>query len=179
MSQDNLSLNEPQQFAEKPANSARSADIDCDRVLALIPAFTIGATDPDEEEFIKAKLGGCPEATAELARYMTLADALHYSASPIQSSPALADALQEAIKVSASPQPLDLSTRRDTAKHGRDRVRQTLSGRYTRLGLALGVGLLCLMLVSNIYWLFQVQQLHSQQDQVLSHLHSDIETPKR
>ena len=65
-----------------PNDPSRPTGSDCERVLALIPAYSIGATDPDDEAFVKSKLAECPEAASELAGYMKLAESMYYSAPP-------------------------------------------------------------------------------------------------
>src|SRR5579864_5481329 len=157
MSQDDSPQNERRQPDWQTMSSHNSRNHECDGVLALIPAFSIGATDPDEEEFVKGKLADCPEAVSELAKYMRLAEAMHYDASPVQASPGLTKTLPTANKVSPAP-PVELS-------------RQRQSARFVRLGVALVFGILLVLLVSNIYWLIQVEQLRGQQDQVLTRLH--------
>src|SRR5260370_25328438 len=102
MSQDDSPLNEIRRPDRQTMRSSNSRNHECDSVLALIPAFSIGATDSDEEDFIKGKLADCPEAVSELAKYMRLAEALHYDASPIQAPPGLAKTLQTSIKVSST-----------------------------------------------------------------------------
>jgi hypothetical protein len=46
---------------------------DCEQLGALLPAYSIGATDRDEAAFVEATLDACPEAAAELAAYRELA----------------------------------------------------------------------------------------------------------
>ncbi len=169
MSQDNSSSNDTRQPNRQTMLSHNSRNAECESVLALIPAYSIGATDPEEEAFIKGKLANCPEAAAELARYMKLAEALHYDASPVPASSSLAGALQTAIKVPSRP--VTALPQRETAKDLERPIARPLFGRYTRLALVLATGIFLLFLVFNIYWLIRVEQLRSQQDQVLTHLH--------
>ena|SRR5258708_3756732 len=93
MSQASSPANDTKQPDRQPTSSYTAMNVECESVLALIPSFSIGATDLDEDEFIKGKLSVCPEATAELAKYRRLAEALHYSAPPMQSPPILAEVL--------------------------------------------------------------------------------------
>src|SRR5258708_16487178 len=110
MSQDDSPLN------RQNTHSRNSRNHECDSVLALIPAFSIGATAPDEEAFIKGKLADCPEAASELAKYMRLAEAMHYHASPIQASPGLAKTLQTAIHASPVTRSVESARQRQLAK---------------------------------------------------------------
>lgn len=49
----------------------------CERVLALIPAYTVGAATPDEGRFVEEMLADCPEALEALMQTIELTDALH------------------------------------------------------------------------------------------------------
>lgn len=62
----------------------------CDELRALLPSYSVGATDPDETRLVEERLVNCPEAIAELAEYLALADALHYVALPEVSTSDLA-----------------------------------------------------------------------------------------
>ncbi|MBX3012517.1 MAG: anti-sigma factor [Caldilineaceae bacterium] len=79
----------------------------CDELLALLPAYSIGATDREEAAAIQLHLQNCPDATTDLAAYASLAEALLYT-TPRQPPPArLATALRTAIgvPVPAAPAP--------------------------------------------------------------------------
>lgn len=51
---------------------------DCAALADLIPAYSIGATDPHETQMVVAALPDCPELRALLASYQHLADDLAY-----------------------------------------------------------------------------------------------------
>ena len=53
---------------------------DCAAIHSLLPAFSINATDPDETALVQKHLATCSQATAELAGYQALAEALLFSA---------------------------------------------------------------------------------------------------
>lgn len=50
----------------------------CNEVQSLLPAYSIGATDPQETAFVERHLPECPELAIELAEYMDLAEAMLY-----------------------------------------------------------------------------------------------------
>jgi anti-sigma factor RsiW len=50
----------------------------CDQLRELIPAYSIGATDADETLWVEQNLPRCPEAAAELAAFLALAEEMHY-----------------------------------------------------------------------------------------------------
>lgn len=69
----------------------------CDDVAALIPAHSIGATDPEEAAAVQARLSACPKAAADLADYSRMAEALLYTAPRQQAPTHLATQLRAAI----------------------------------------------------------------------------------
>lgn len=76
-----------------------AAVLPCDEVAALIPAYTLGVTDPEEAAAVNRRLSACPNAAAELAEYGKMAEALLYAAPPRQAPPRLAQRLQAAIRL--------------------------------------------------------------------------------
>ncbi len=50
----------------------------CDDVIALIPSYSLGTTDPAETRFVETMLEHCPEAAVELAEYMALTESMLY-----------------------------------------------------------------------------------------------------
>jgi hypothetical protein len=140
------------------AGPDRSRTADCERVLALIPAYSIGATDADEEELIKATLADCPQAVAELAAYMKLADALHYSASPVEPPATLKASLSAALAQQQAAKPIG------------ERFGQPLGGMSRQLAPVVGL-LLLLLLIIIAFLLIQVEQLRTRQAQVAAQIH--------
>ena len=68
----------------------------CAAIHPLLPAFSIGATDPDETALVQKHLAACPQAVAELASYQMLAEALLFSAPPVEAPAGLADRIRAA-----------------------------------------------------------------------------------
>jgi anti-sigma factor RsiW len=66
-------------------------------LFALLPAFALGATDPDEAAFVRRHLTDAPGAEAELAAYARLVDVLHFSAPQATPPPALEARLRAAL----------------------------------------------------------------------------------
>jgi hypothetical protein len=155
-----VSFNQPPQNDQSHLDASGSAHDDaCAHVLELIPAYSIGATDPDEEEFIKAMLAACPEAAEELAGYSRLAEALHYSVPQVQPPPALAENLRASLRQRAALKP---------ERRGLAQVRRA---QYWRLVAVLAAGILIVLLASNIFLLMQVDHIRRYQDQVATRLH--------
>lgn len=86
-------------------------NLPCEEVEDLIPAYAIGALDPEEMAAVNARLAACPVATAELATYSKLADRLLYTAPPQQAPVYLITRLvaiiaSPAASLSDSPEPI-------------------------------------------------------------------------
>ncbi len=146
----------------------------CETVKALIPAYALGATDPEEEALIKAHLEQCPEALAELASYTALNEALLYSAPPAAAPPELGERLRRALHPTA-----------DAAPQGRtwpgllEWIAGLFSGLATpsfTLGQAVtGLAVLALV-VTNFYWGAQVRALQAKQAQLAQELDRQLAT---
>jgi hypothetical protein len=144
------------------ANGAqgRTGSIDCDSVLALIPAYSFGATDPTETALVKVGLTQCPDAAAELQSYTELADAMLYAAPQVQPPPQLLNKLMTATREAKAPTPLASPVRRIP----RPRLREWAAA-----------ALLLLLLGSNAYWMAQVNTLQSSQHNISAQLTDQAE----
>ncbi|MCS6844424.1 MAG: anti-sigma factor [Caldilineales bacterium] len=69
----------------------------CDELRELLPAFGLGAADPDEATWVKSRLADCPEAAQELTAYAALAEVMLYSAPPVRPPAYLAERLRAAL----------------------------------------------------------------------------------
>lgn len=76
----------------------KRAPTDCDQVSALIPAHSIGATDPDEAALIERGLGDCPGAARELAAYRDMAGRLAANAPAAEPPARLRDSILAAAR---------------------------------------------------------------------------------
>lgn len=153
---------------EETMTARRAEQQDCQLVLDLIPAYSLGATDLDETEFVKTHLAQCPEAVAELARYMALAEAMLFSAPAVPAPAHLAEQLRVATgpRVPApgpsAPQPQSPGLWQ--------RLREALAAPQLRPALAVaGVALVVLIGVS-LLWGSQVGQLREQQQRLAARL---------
>jgi hypothetical protein len=63
-----------------PARKNGESGRDCDALRILIPAYSVGATGPEETQWVEALLERCPEAVGELEAYNMLAESLLFSA---------------------------------------------------------------------------------------------------
>lgn len=89
-----------------PRGQTSATPLPCDEVVDLIPAYSIGATDPEEATAVHGRLRACPTAATALADYSKIAEALLYAAPPQQAPTHLANQLRAAIgalPVASSP----------------------------------------------------------------------------
>lgn len=141
---------------------------DCELVLELIPAYSLGATDPDETEFVNARLANCPEAMAELARYRALAEAMLFSAPAVAAPPQLAQRLQAA---TAARKPANQPAPPRPAPPGLwQRLRDALASPQWRPALAVAVAAVVLLAGLSLLWGAQLGQLRQQQQLLAARL---------
>lgn len=170
----------PEPMAQGPMAAAA---LSCDEVADLIPAHSIGATDPEEAAAVHARLSACSQAAADLAEYSQIAETLLYTA-PVQRAPAqLANRLQAAIgaprttPVHVNPltkRPLSTPPRPASVANNPSVVPVTLPApkpvrRWTFLRTA-AVAASLLLVGFNLTLLVQNQQLRTQQDQMAAEL---------
>ncbi len=120
-----------------------TAENPCERLADLIPAYSIGATDPDETAFVQAHLADCPEAAAHLAEFAHLAEGLHYAVPPAQ-APAH---LLTAIRRQTAPSPAARALRP---------VRRWVQGAAAAATIALIVGI-------NLFWAARLEDAERRQ----------------
>jgi hypothetical protein len=143
------------QGTEKREPSAEQPNMICVALLELIPAYSIGATDPAEERFIKANLEHCPEAVAELARYMELSEVMLSSPPLVQAPADLGDKLLAAITV---PQPVKAPRQNP--------LRKRLSFPRWNPGRLAAAILVILVIGSNVYLGTQIIGIRSRQQEI-------------
>ncbi|MEP7293441.1 MAG: anti-sigma factor [Chloroflexota bacterium] len=152
---------------------------DCETLEALIPAYSVGATDPEETALVERLLSLCPQGAAELESYLALSEAMHYTAPAAQPPVGLHDKLMAAAAasgnadVSASakaPKVVALGPSPSTPK-SIPRVPAAVKAAEARprwlsfnrvLGAAVGIAA-ALLIISNLYWVNQVNGLRKQQ----------------
>lgn len=138
--------------------------VDCDAIKALIPAFSLGATDPDETALVMAHLNDCPEAAAELAAYADLASTMLFSAPAMQPPTRLADRLRAATT----------STAPAKAERGApslwQRLAAALAAPQRRPALAIAVVALALLMAVSVLATAQLATLRRQQQDLIARL---------
>jgi anti-sigma-K factor RskA len=118
----------------------------------LIPAYVVGGIDAQEKTQIEESLEHCPEVAGELREYLLLSEALLYEPAPVQPPAFLHDQIMRAInppvtKPLSPTQPIQTPTatpRRFPA---------------SRIWASLAAAAVLLLVITNLYWLAQVNEL--------------------
>jgi anti-sigma-K factor RskA len=127
----------------------------CQQVEEAIPAYAIGASDPEEAALVQAGLATCPELVHTLADYAALAEALHTTAPPVIPPAHLEERLRAALH-----QPI--AAPRASRPLARPPVRQRLGWRWSATWAAAAVTALLLLLALNLYAIRQNLELRGQ-----------------
>jgi anti-sigma-K factor RskA len=143
---------------------------DCAAALELLPAYSLGATDPEETRFVERMLALCPEAVAELRTWQGLNDALIDGTPKTAPPPTLRAGILAAIAAqeqAASTTPTDADTaRRVEALMPRPPAQSTrfaLRPAWIAAGAAAA-----LLIISNLYWLSEVNNLRQREESILA-----------
>lgn len=145
---------------------------DCAAALELVPAYSLGATDPDETRLVEQMLALCPDVAAELATYEGLYGALlagePQAAPPAKLGANIMAALAEserAAQPTAPPAPKIVpngaTERPAPAPAKASQVAPRLS--WIAAGAAAA-----LLIVSNLYWLNQMNSLRQREESLLA-----------
>jgi anti-sigma-K factor RskA len=141
---------------------------DCDEVHALIPAYSVGATDPEETRLVEAHLKTCLEAAAELKEYRSLTEKLLYSVPPMQAPARIHDQLMAKIQESNFHQSAASHNGLSKPLALRSKIKSTFATKINQPALLLTALALLLLLLSNLYWSNQLAQLQNNQQQIHS-----------
>lgn len=146
-----------------PQMNANSQD--CDQVHALIPAYSIGATDPEETGLVEAHLKSCPEAAAELKEYHALTEKLLYSVPLVPAPARLHDQLMAKIQARESQQPAVSQNGQLKRSTFSLHLKRTVAAKVRQPAFVLTALALVLLLLSNLYWSNQFAHLQNNQQQ--------------
>lgn len=140
---------------QERSNKPNLSNQDCETLLALIPAYCLGAVDPEERQWIEARLADCPEAALELEEYQSLHGVLHFAVPQLAPPPGLQASLMAAISTETKPAqpapPIPQTERRKTLLR-------------PRFAWTVAAAMLVLLVICNVYWLLQMRQLNSERD---------------
>lgn len=78
---------------------------DCETLRELIPAYSLGMTDPDETRLVERLLLRCPDVAPELAEYTQMADAVLLSIPQVEPPSHLRQALLRSIRAETAADP--------------------------------------------------------------------------
>ncbi|MCL4248262.1 MAG: anti-sigma factor [Anaerolineae bacterium] len=139
---------------ENTESSETAVEIDCSEALALVPAYTVGATDIDETRLVEAALFRCPEVLAEVKTYRSLKTAMLGTAPAVEPPPALRANILRAIEAEPAP----------VAK---------LAGGGRRRNYPLGwlaAAVVAALILTNAFWFSQVNRMREDQNQIAASL---------
>ncbi|NPA91357.1 MAG: anti-sigma factor [Chloroflexi bacterium] len=128
-------------------------DITHEEIRDLIPAYAIGATDPEETERVEAHLRECAACRALAEEYARLADDLLYTI-PLVNAPATVEERLMAQLPPLQPQRIPQGGRTQRADRGRFL--------FPRLRTWATVAAVVLILAINGIWLARVQKMEEQ-----------------
>jgi len=148
----------PPEAQEPPGSNNSSSDVTsmvaCAAVEALVPAYSMGATDPEETHMVNSQLATCPTASAELASYAKLTEALLYSVSPVPTPPGIEAKLRLALRSS--------QTEVEHLPSVWMRIKQRLAWLPQSSPQWAAAGVILLLLALNLYAINQNRQLRAQ-----------------
>jgi anti-sigma-K factor RskA len=138
-----------------------SGEPDCEGLSALLPAYSIGATTPEETQLVEALLPLCPEVAAELPEYVALTEAILQTVTPTLPPPALHDKL---MALTASTAAAGTHVTQKTVTLSQPRV--VPMNRFWIVAAAL----LALFLASNAFWALGTMEIRQTQEQLWTQL---------
>jgi anti-sigma-K factor RskA len=136
--------------------SSGGTSVDCDEALALVPAYSIGATDDAETRLVEAALTYCPEVATELREYQQMVGGLLHSAPVSAPPPALREKMLQAA-INPLTQPAVAVSKPTLAP--RRRIAPSWVAAAAAVALFIG---------SSIYWSGQVSDLEDQRDLLMA-----------
>ena len=142
----------------QPESNPRSPQpLDCNQLRELIPAYIAGGIDAQEKAQIEASLEFCPEVAEELREYLAVTQALLHEPEPVQPPTYLHDKIMRA----ANPPVTKPLTRTQPIRTMPAAAAPALPRRFpgTRIWASLAAAAVLLLVVTNIYWLAQVNEL--------------------
>lgn len=132
------------------------------QLKALLPAYVLGAADPEEVAFVHHHLADDAAAQEDLAAYEQLMEAMLYSARPVTPPPAMEGRLRLALAGSARPAAAQADA--SSPAHAPVAATPNAGGRawhWPRLAWVAAAAA-ALLFVMNLWWIQQVGALHSE-----------------
>ncbi len=136
----------------------------CDELLELLPAYAAGLVDAEERALFEAGLQDCPELMPELQEYADFSDALLFSMPPMSAPSHILDNLMQLTAPTAATatlsidEPLPAPVTPVAPVAVRQNPIMAFFKPTLQLRPALVAAILALLVMSNVYWVYQVQQ---------------------
>ena len=172
----------------QPPNSEHSVGqhdpesvVGCDKIAELIPAYSLGALDPEERSFVERHLAQCPGAARELAQYAILDEPLLYSVPPVAAPPAVLERLRTALAQTAGTPQTTSGAGQTGSALDRDRPPgfaqwwRWFSQPRWRISPLLAACFVLLLVGFGLYWNQQLKGVHTLQDQLAEQLEHQVE----
>lgn len=131
------------------SNHQAENQVDCEALQELIPDYAFGLADAEAVRLVETSLPVCPEAAAQLADYRRLQDEMRVSVPLMHPPPQLGERLMAAVKT----QPVTTAPRRQL---------------NWLMGLAAAA--VVALVITNLYWLSQVNALIQRQERLEAQL---------
>jgi len=138
---------------------------DCETLRDLLPAYSIGATDPEETALVESLLDSCPEVIDELKDYQSLSRALLFTAPDAQPPAALHDRLMAAAQPRSTPLQSVSTQPKVVAPDFSTPTKRSRVKRWLTFAAAAAAALL---LISNVYWISRVNDYQQTQAEIVT-----------
>lgn len=150
----------PNQSGSPATESGHEESTDpCQEIDALMAAFAMGVTDPEETALVHARLAACPDAVASLAAYTALTEALLHN-TPTLAAPARLEAKLRRTLEAAPTSP--------TSKISRSNTGWLTGWRWSALWRGAAIAAILVLLALNLFLIHQQQQLRQAYEQLVA-----------
>lgn len=148
----------------------------CGEVLFLIPAYAMGATDPEETALVEANLATCPDAAAALQEYNRLVEEMCVNVPQVEPAPELEERLMARLAGWRQDEETPPSvTPVETTKRTRPRSARSLL-MLSAASLAAAVAAVLLLVATNVYWLGRTNALAEENMSLAAQLQEQANT---
>lgn len=135
----------------------------CEQLNELLPAYSLGATTHAETLVVESLMAECPEVAGELHEYIGLSTALLSQVDAVTPPAHLHSKLMSAIQADSTPE----------APVQPDNVIQFP---VRRIMIAVSMVAVSLLVLTNIYWMLEVNNLQDEHDTEMTVAQADLST---
>jgi hypothetical protein len=129
---------------------------------SLLPAYSIGATDPEETRLVEQLLPRCPEASGDLQAYEQIAGSFLYAVPVVDPPSRLRQSVLEAARADMRPRRPAIEPRPSLWES----IKLALFGPSGRLTAAVILAMLVLLVGTNLYWISQVTNMQTREREI-------------